>query len=105
MSLAVLSEPSAVPLTVLKIIAVSAFATLLMVGIGHIVHIQQWSLCSAVYITANISGGHLNPAVTLATMITGHIPFFKGLAYIFVQICGSCFGSLMVVSHSISIAL
>ena len=54
-------------------------------------------IAPAVYITANISGGHLNPAVTLATIITGHIPFLKGLAYIFVQICGSCFGSLMVV--------
>ena len=53
---------------------------------------------SAVYITANISGGHLNPAVTIATMITGHIPPLKGLAYIFVQICGACFGMLMVVS-------
>ena len=53
----------------------------------------------AVYITANISGGHLNPAVTIATMVTGHIPFLKGLAYIFVQICGACFGMLMVVSR------
>lgn len=51
----------------------------------------------AVYITANISGGHLNPAVTLATIVTGHISFLKGLAYIFVQICGACFGMLMVV--------
>ena len=51
----------------------------------------------AVYITANISGGHLNPAVTLATIITGHISLPKGLAYIFVQICGACFGMLMVV--------
>lgn len=51
----------------------------------------------AVYITANISGGHLNPAVTLATIITGHISLLKGLAYIFVQICGACFGMLMVV--------
>ena len=27
--------------------------------------------CCAVYVTANISGGHLNPAVTVATMVTG----------------------------------
>ena len=49
------------------------------------------------YITANVSGGHLNPAVTLSTMITGHINVPKGLAYIFVQICGACVGMLMVV--------
>lgn len=59
---------------------------------------QTYMLFSAVYITANISGGHLNPAVTIATMVTGHIPMLKGLAYIFVQICGACFGMLMVVS-------
>ena len=53
---------------------------------------------SAVFITANVSGGHLNPAVTLATMFTGHIKITRGLAYIFLQICGACFGILMVVS-------
>ncbi len=52
----------------------------------------------AVFITANVSGGHLNPAVTLATMVTGHIKITRGLAYIFLQICGACFGILMVVS-------
>jgi len=51
-----------------------------------------------VYITANISGGHLNPAVTLATIFTGHISIVKGIAYIFMQITGACFGILMVVS-------
>lgn len=50
------------------------------------------------YITANISGGHLNPAVTLATIFTGHISIVKGIAYIFMQITGACFGVLMVVS-------
>ena len=53
----------------------------------------------AVYITANISGGHLNPAVTLATMVTGHIGIIKGCAYILCQICGAVFGMLMVVSR------
>lgn len=55
---------------------------------------------SAVFITANISGGHLNPAVTLATIFTGHIKVTRGLAYMFLQICGAIFGVLMVVgSH------
>ena len=55
------------------------------------------SFMVAVFITANISGGHLNPAVTLATIFTGHIKVTRGLAYIFLQICGACFGILMVV--------
>lgn len=52
----------------------------------------------AVFITANISGGHLNPAVTLATMFTGHISIPRGVTYIFCQICGAVFGILIVVS-------
>ena len=55
-------------------------------------------LSAAVYITANISGGHLNPAVTLATLVTGHISILKGLAYILMQICGGVFGILLVVN-------
>ncbi|KAL3137460.1 hypothetical protein ABBQ38_004750 [Trebouxia sp. C0009 RCD-2024] len=53
------------------------------------------SLAVMVFITANISGGHLNPAVTLATMFTGHMKFTRGLAYMFLQLCGACFGILM----------
>ncbi|PSC73881.1 glycerol transport activity [Micractinium conductrix] len=33
------------------------------------------ALAILVYATANISGGHLNPAVTLGTMISGHLPW------------------------------
>lgn len=54
------------------------------------------SLAVMVFITANVSGGHLNPAVTLATMFTGHIKIVRGISYIFMQICGACFGILMV---------
>lgn len=52
----------------------------------------------AVFITANVSGGHLNPAVTLATMVTGHISIPRGLTYMLCQICGAAFGILIVVS-------
>ena len=31
-------------------------------------------------------------------MFTGHIEILRGLAYMFLQICGACFGILMVVS-------
>ena len=51
----------------------------------------------AVYATANLSGGHITPTVTIATMITGHITFLKGLAYILAQLVGSVFGSLLIV--------
>ena len=47
--------------------------------------------------TANLSGGHITPTVTIATMITGHITILKGLAYVLAQLVGSIFGSLLIV--------
>lgn len=53
-------------------------------------------LAVLVYITANVSGGHLNPAVTLPAMMTGHISIIKGFLYIAAQIGGAMIGSLLV---------
>lgn len=52
----------------------------------------------AVYATANISGGHLNPAVTLATIISGHMHWKRGVLYIAAQLLGGVFGALFQVS-------
>jgi aquaporin TIP len=54
-------------------------------------------LAVLIYITANISGGHLNPAVTFATMITGHISLVKGFLYWVAQISGGIIGTLLTV--------
>lgn len=50
-----------------------------------------------VYATANLSGGHITPTVTIATMITGHIGLLKGIAYIISQLVGAIIGSLLIV--------
>lgn len=50
----------------------------------------------AVYCAANISGGHITPSVTIATMVSGHIGIIKGFAYMFSQLFGSIFGSLLI---------
>jgi aquaporin TIP len=54
-------------------------------------------LAVLIYITANVSGGHLNPAVTFATMITGHISLLKGFLYWIAQISGGIVGTLLTV--------
>lgn len=41
---------------------------------------------TAVYAFANISGGHLNPAVSFALMCTGHMKWWKGLLYMICQV-------------------
>ena len=90
-----------------------------------------FALAVLIYVTANISGGHLNPvwagqassglgnvhhclaagvstesldgcqrrmqAVTVATLITGHITIVKALLYVLAQISGAIMGHLLQV--------
>ena len=43
--------------------------------------------------TARISGGHINPAVTFATLITGKIDIQKAIAYWIAQLLGAVVGA------------
>ncbi|KAK9830482.1 hypothetical protein WJX72_011971 [[Myrmecia] bisecta] len=53
------------------------------------------TLAIVVYATANVSGGHINPAVTLATCLTGHTSWGKGFWYAIAQFLGGIFGALI----------
>ena len=46
----------------------------------------EHTIASAVYSCANLSGGHITPSVTIATMVTGHIGILKGLLYMLSQV-------------------
>lgn len=87
---------------------VGAFA-LTFVGAGAIVATQGGDLVAiafahglaiAVMVTAvgHISGGHFNPAVTIATMFTKKIGVELGLLYIIFQLLGSIFGAFLLVA-------
>jgi glycerol uptake facilitator-like aquaporin len=39
-----------------------------------------------IYTAANISGGHLNPAVTFSTLICGFYPVMHSILYIAMQV-------------------
>ena len=54
------------------------------------------TICMLVYATAHISGGHINPAVTIATVITGKTSFVKGIMFIIAQILGAIVGAYML---------
>ncbi|KAI7845299.1 hypothetical protein COHA_001142 [Chlorella ohadii] len=56
------------------------------------------ALAVLVYATANVSGGHLNPAVTLGTIISGHMHWQRGLAYMAAQFLGGITGVLFQVA-------
>ena len=46
--------------------------------------------------TANISGGHINPAVTLAAMVSKRISIDAGILYILAQLIGAVVGAMLV---------
>nr|AAL49753.1 aquaporin-like protein [Petunia x hybrida] len=50
---------------------------------------HAFGLFVAVSVGANISGGHVNPAVTFGAFIGGNITFFRGILYIIAQLLGS----------------
>jgi aquaporin TIP len=53
-------------------------------------------LAVLVYCAANVSGGHLNPAVTLASAVTGHTSISRALAYWGAQLGGASAGALLL---------
>nr|AFU51578.1 aquaporin [Gladiolus hybrid cultivar] len=85
---------------------VTTAAGLIVAAVAH-----AFGLFVAVSVSANISGGHVNPAVTFGAFLGGHITFFRGLVYIIAQLLGStvsclllrfCTGGLATGSFSLS---
>ena len=50
------------------------------------------------YATANISGGHINPAVTFAAWMTNKISAARGLMFIAAQLSGAVVGALLLLA-------
>lgn len=51
-----------------------------------------------VYATANISGGHLNPAVTFAAVLTKKMSGARGLMFAAAQVAGAVVGTLLILA-------
>src|SRR5918912_4429176 len=49
-----------------------------------------------VYATGHLSGGHINPAVTVAFALTRHFPVRDAAAYIAAQLAGATVGALVL---------
>lgn len=54
------------------------------------------ALFVAVAVGANISGGHVNPAVTFGLFVGGNITLFRGILYIIAQLLGSTVACLLL---------
>ena len=55
-------------------------------------------LCMGIIIAGPISGGHLNPAVTIPLLMTGKCDKVKGLFYIAAQVGGSVLAALLLMA-------
>lgn len=66
-------------------------AGLISASIAH-----AFALFVAVSISANISGGHVNPAVTFGLFVGGNISLLRGVVYIIAQLLGSIVASLLL---------
>jgi glycerol uptake facilitator-like aquaporin len=71
--------------------AMGSDAALVAIAIAH-----GLGILTAVAWTASLSGGHINPAVTLAMMVTKNIKIALGLAYMVAQFAGAAVGSLLL---------
>ncbi|KAH6772722.1 gamma tonoplast intrinsic protein [Perilla frutescens var. hirtella] len=67
-------------------------AGLISAAIAH-----AFALFVAVAISANISGGHVNPAVTFGLFVGGNITLFRGILYIIAQLLGSVVASFLLI--------
>ena len=67
-------------------------AGLVAIAVAH-----AFALFVGVSIAANISGGHLNPAVTFGLAIGGHITIITGFFYWIAQVLGSIVASFLLV--------
>ncbi|MBJ7347159.1 MAG: MIP family channel protein [Thermoleophilaceae bacterium] len=53
-------------------------------------------IAAGVWSTGHLSGAHINPAVTLAFVLTRHFPTRDALAYIPAQVVGACAGAFLL---------
>lgn len=66
-------------------------AGLIMAALSHAL-----ALFVAVSVGANISGGHVNPAVTFGAFIGGNITLLRGILYWIAQLLGSVVACLLL---------
>lgn len=66
-------------------------ARLVAIALGH-----GLAIAVLVSATANISGGHINPAVTFGALVTGKIGLIKGIMYVVAQLVGAVVGALLL---------
>jgi aquaporin TIP len=65
------------------------------IGLLGIAFAHGLGLSIGVAVTGGISGGHLNPAVTLGMLVTGRIRIFSAIGYIIAQCAGATVAAVL----------
>ena len=64
---------------------------LLVIALAH-----GLAIAFLAYATANVSGGHMNPAVTFAAVMTKKISVARGMMFVAAQLTGATIGALLL---------
>ena len=82
--------------SVISYAALTSGASLTPAGLTGVAVTHGFALFVAVAIAANISGGHVNPAVTFGLFLGGQITLLRGILYWIAQLLGSVVASLLL---------
>ena len=74
----------------------SAVATNSFSGLWQVASVWGFGVCMSIYMTAGISGAHLNPAVSLALTVRRSFPAAHLLPYMAAQLVGSVLAGVLV---------
>src|SRR5258708_11801887 len=76
------------------VIAASSKAPFSLAELGMISFAFMLVIVGVVYAIGHISGGHINPAVTLSLAVTGKFPWREVPGYMLAQVVGALIGAL-----------
>jgi glycerol uptake facilitator protein len=74
----------------------AAVTTGAQVGVFQVAIIWGLGIATAIYLTASLSGAHLNPAVTISLAVCGDFPGRRVLGYIVTQLAGAFVSAAML---------
>ncbi|KAF8379210.1 hypothetical protein HHK36_028640 [Tetracentron sinense] len=65
-------------------------------GLVAVALANAFALFVAIYVAENVSGGHINPAVTFGLVVGGHVSILTGICYWAAQLLGSTMACLLL---------
>src|SRR3984885_10330020 len=74
----------------------AAVTTGAQVGVFQVAIVWGLGIATAIYLTASLSGAHLNPAVTISMAVWGGFPKRRVPGYIATQIVGAIAASALI---------